>query len=88
MNCRKISYLQQRYSQQKTAVLPPMTKVFDKYKGTVYRVGLNTHETKFHSRFANIVNENTHLHLSNWDKGNLFEIEITNEYLSVPFFMV
>lgn len=49
--------------------LQKFTTKYGKHKGQIYNVALDAYEAKFHSRFANIRNNNQHEFLMNWKEG-------------------
>lgn len=64
------SYIQKRYAKQQIdRAAPPVTNQIGEYKALLYRVGLDCHEIKFHSKFTDANNSNTHQYLENWDSG-------------------
>lgn len=47
-----------------------LTSKFKLDEGVIYNVGLDAYECKFHSRFSNVKNVNSHKFFENWSKGS------------------
>jgi hypothetical protein len=50
--------------------LEAFTKKFGNFKGTKYAVGCDSHEARFHAKFASAENSTRHVNLLNLTQGN------------------
>lgn len=59
----------QSLSEDVSENLQKMTIKFGTHDGLTYKVALDAYEAKFHCRFANVGNFNSHGLLKNWNEG-------------------